>query len=100
MSNYRRFNNSEPTLKLLFNSAVARYNRQDGAGAANTINNAARNLIPNNEDGSNKINFYKLRPTEGTIEDAIKAQKEGNLMLALRVLKYIELGFHCGTFKA
>lgn len=95
---YNRFNNSKTALEIMFNSAVVRYKRKDNAGAANTIYNAARNLIPKNPDGSNSINLYKLQPLCGTIEDAIKAHAEGKTMRTLRILKHIQLEFHYGRY--
>lgn len=98
MGTYNRFNNPKTALEQMFNSAVVRYHRKDNAGAANTIYNAARNLIPKNEDGSNGVNLYKLEPLKGSIEDAIKAHAEGKTMRTLRILKHIQLEFHCGRY--
>lgn len=98
MGSYNRFNNPKTALEIMFNSAVVRYKRQDNTGAANTIYNAARNLIAKNEDGSNSINLYKLQPLEGTIQDALKAHKEGKTMRTLRILKHIQLEFHYGRY--
>lgn len=100
MNNYNRFNNPKTALEIMFNSAVARYKRKDNAGAANTIYNASRNLIPKNKDDSNGINLYKLQPLYGTIEDAIKAHSEGKTILTLRILKHIQLEFHYGRYRA
>ena len=98
MGSYNRFNNPKTALEQMFNSAVVRYNRKDNAGAANTIYNAARNLVPKNEDGSNGVNLYKLVPLKGSIEDAIKAHSEGKPMHTLRILKHIQLEFHYGRY--
>lgn len=98
MGTYNRFNNPKTALEQMFNSAVVRYNRKDNAGAANTIFNAARNLISKNEDGSNSINLYKLQPLEGSIQDAIKAHAAGKIMRTLRILKHIQLEFHYGRY--
>ena len=100
MGSYNRFKNPKSALETMFNSAVVRYKRKDNSGAANTIYNAARNLIPKNPDGSNSINLYKLQPLEGTIEDAIKAHAEGKTMRTLRILKKLELDFLYGRYAA
>lgn len=98
MVTYNRFNNPKTALEQMFNSAVVRYNRKDNAGAANTIYNAARTLIPKNEDGSNGVNLYKLEPLKGSIGDAIKAHAEGKIMRTLRILKHVQLEFHYGRY--
>lgn len=91
---YRNLNNTSSSIKLMYGYAVTRYERQDSGGAANTIYNIARQLIPHKEDGSSAVNFYKLQPIKGTIEDAIDAYNNGKIMLALRLLKHLQLEFH------
>ena len=98
--NYNRFNNPKTALEIMFNSAVVRYNRKDNAGAANTMFNASRNIVPKNAEGNNTINLYKLQPLSGTIQDAIKAHKEGKTIRTLRILKHIQLEFHYGRYAA
>lgn len=91
---YNRFNNPYTTLQLLYDSAIVRYMRKDSAGAANTMFNAARNMIPKNEDGTSKINYSKLEPVAGTIEDAINAKNAGKIRLTLQIIKHLQLQFH------
>lgn len=89
-----QFNNtfaagSPHTLKLLYNSAVTRYNRNDTAGAADTLRNMAHNVNPT-------VNFYKLEPLEGTIEDAIAAFSDNKPKRTLKILKHLQLQMHYG----
>jgi hypothetical protein len=89
-----RFNNtfthgSPHTLKLLYDSALTRYKRNDPAGAADTLRNMAQNLNPS-------VNFYKLEPLEGTIEDAIAAFSDNKPKRTLKILKHLQLQMHYG----
>ncbi len=97
---YNRCSNSASTIMSLYCSAVVRYKRKDSSGAADTIRNMAKNLIPLNPDGTASVNFYKLSPVRGSIEDAVTAMQQGKTRLTLQILKYIHLEMHYGRLVA
>lgn len=81
------------TMLAMYDSAIVRYQRQDPSGAADTIRNIARAI-------NSEVNFYKLEPTKGTIEDAIEAYKGGKIRSTLKILKFLSLEMHYGRLAA
>lgn len=89
---YRLETNSN-TMLSMYDSAIVRYQRQDSTGAADTIRNIARAI-------DSDINFFKLEPTKGTIEDAITAFNNSKPKLTLKILKHIHLELAFGRLVA
>lgn len=82
------------TMLAMYDSAIVRYQRQDPTGAADTIRNIARSISPE------EVNFFKLEPTKGTIEDAVEMYKGGKIRATLKILKHIHLQMHFGRLAA
>lgn len=97
---YNGCDNSGSTMLNLYRSALVRYRRKDSGGAADTIRNMAKNLTPLNPDGTASVNFYKLSPVKGSIEDAVTAMQQGKTRLTLQILKHIHLEMHYGRLVA
>lgn len=93
------FNDSySDTMDKLMQSAQARYERKpksDNAGASNTIFNMAKTI---NRESGNRYVYAKLKPLEGTFEQAKQFRAEGKLGKCLSVLRYIEIQMLYGRY--
>lgn len=93
MHQYNRLELNSKSMLTMYNSAIARYNRQDPIGAADTLRNMAKTINPS-------TNFHKVEATPGTIENAIAAYSEGKFRHTLQILKYLSLEMHYGRLAA
>ena len=86
------------TMDKLMQSAQARYERtpkSDNAGASNTVYNMAKTL---NRQSGNRYVYAKLKPLEGTFEQAKQFKTEGKLGKCLSVLRFIEIQMLYGRY--